>query len=198
MRPLAGRSFNGRTRGSGPCNRGSNPCLPANLSRGTVVDERSAQPGGTANSRHPLLKGTRNRLPFDEGPRSQYTIMGRPQQMSGHPEEILHHAVDRREALQMDGRLEAPYLTLTLSRRLMRHFGAIVRILIRTVEHRRHHRAVRGRVTAELVGDQPAGGTQPWRFSNVRKKRTAARRFRRDCARSSYRTSDTIGGSFRR
>jgi len=37
--------------------------------------------------------------------------------MSAHPEEILHHAVDRREALQMDGRLETPHLALTLSRR---------------------------------------------------------------------------------
>ena len=30
-RHATGRSFNGRTRGSGPRNRGSNPCLPASL-----------------------------------------------------------------------------------------------------------------------------------------------------------------------
>src|SRR6266700_326673 len=28
---IAGRSFNGRTAGSGPANRGSNPCLPATV-----------------------------------------------------------------------------------------------------------------------------------------------------------------------
>ena len=44
--------------------------------------------------------------------------MLRPQQMSAHPEEILHRAVDRREALQMDRRFEAPHLTLTERRRV--------------------------------------------------------------------------------
>ena len=34
--PLAGRSFNGRTRGSGPWNRGSNPCLPAKSRHGSI------------------------------------------------------------------------------------------------------------------------------------------------------------------
>ncbi len=72
-----------------------------------------------AGSRHPSLVGTRHRLPFDEGPRSQQAVMRRPQQMSTHPEEILYHTVDRREALQMDGRLETPHLALTLSRRLV-------------------------------------------------------------------------------
>ena len=110
-----------------------------------------------ANSRHPQLVGTRHRLPFDEGPRSQHTMMGRPQQMSAHPEEILPHAVDRREALQLDGRLEAPHLALMLSRRLMRHLGAVVRILIRDVNDRRHHGPRGRRVAPQFIGDQPAG-----------------------------------------
>ena len=55
--------------------------------------------------------------------------------MSAHPEEILHHAVDRREALQMDGRLETPHLALTLSRRLVWHLRAVVRKLIRVMNH---------------------------------------------------------------
>ena len=79
--------------------------------------------------------------------------------MSTHSEEILHHAVDRREALQMDRRLEAPHLALTLTRRLVRDFRPVVRVLIRAVDHRRHHRTARRRVTAELVGDQSARDT---------------------------------------
>ena len=85
--------------------------------------------------------------------------MRRPQQMSAHSEEILDHRLDRREALQMRSRFEAPHLAFTLSRRLVRDFGAVVRILIRAVDHGRHHRAARCRVTAELVGDQPARDT---------------------------------------
>ncbi len=80
--------------------------------------------GRRADSRHPLLVGTRHRLPFDENPRPQQAVMPRPQQMSAHPEEILHHALDRREALQMDRRLEAPHLALTLSRAGPQHPGS--------------------------------------------------------------------------
>ena len=36
LRLRAGRSFNGRTRGSGPWNRGSNPCLPAKSRQGSI------------------------------------------------------------------------------------------------------------------------------------------------------------------
>ena len=43
-----GRSFNGRTRGSGPRYRGSNPCLPARLrSRFARASSRSAAPRPT-------------------------------------------------------------------------------------------------------------------------------------------------------
>ena len=58
-----------------------------------------------------------------------------PQQMSAHPEEILHHAVDRREALHVGGGLEAPHLALALSRRLVRHLGSVVRKLSRAMNH---------------------------------------------------------------
>ena len=71
--------------------------------------------------------------------------------MSPHPEEILHDAMDGREVLQLGGGLEAAHLTFARLGRLMRHLGAVVRILIRPVDHGRHHRSVRGRVTAELV-----------------------------------------------
>ena len=82
--------------------------------------------------------------------------MRRVQQMSANSEEILHDAVDGREALQMGGRLEAAHLAFTLSRRLVRDFSSVVRALISGVDHRRHHRAARRRVTAELVGHQSA------------------------------------------
>jgi len=82
--------------------------------------------------------------------------MGRPQQMAAHPEEILHHAVDRREALQVRGWFKATPLAFPLARRLMRDLRPIVRILVRDVDDRRHRHPARRRVTAEFVGDQPA------------------------------------------
>ena len=79
--------------------------------------------------------------------------MRRPQQVSTYSEEILHRAVDRREALQLSSGLKSAHLPLTLSCRLVRHFGSVIRIPIRAVDHRRHDRTASGRVTAELVGD---------------------------------------------
>ena len=76
--------------------------------------------------------------------------------MSAHSEEILHEAVHGHEPLRMGGRLEAPHLALALPGRLVGDFGAIVRVLVRAVHHRRHHGAERHRVAAQLVRDQPA------------------------------------------
>ena len=64
--------------------------------------------------------------------------------MSTHSEEILHHAVHGHEPLHVSGRLEAPHLALALPGRLVGDFGAIVRVLVRAVNHRRHHGAERG------------------------------------------------------
>ena len=75
------------------------------------------------------------------------------------PVDERHADDDGREALQLARRLEAPHLAFTLTRQLVRDFCAVVRILVRTVDHRRHHRAARRRVTAELVRDQPARDT---------------------------------------
>ena len=58
-----------------------------------------------------------------------------------------------------DVAIETAHLALALSNRLVRDLGAVVRILIRAVDHRRRHRAARRRVTAQLVGDQPARDT---------------------------------------
>ena len=74
-------------------------------------------------------------------------------------EEILHDSVNRRESLELSGRLEAPHLALPLTRRLVGDFGSIVRVLISDVDHRRHHGAARGGVGAQLVGDQSSRDT---------------------------------------
>ena len=60
------------------------------------------------------------------------------------------------EALQMSGRLETAHLALAQTSRLMGDLRAVVRILFRPVDHGWHHGAVRGRVAAQLVRDQPS------------------------------------------
>ena len=77
--------------------------------------------------------------------------MSRPQQMSAHPEEILYDTMDGREALQMNGRLEAPHLAFPLSRRLVRDLGAVVRVLIPT--------RVTNRETTTFTGGSSTGRT---------------------------------------
>ena len=57
----------------------------------------------------------------------------------------------------MHGGLEAPHLTLALPGRLVGDLGTIVRVLVRDMDHRRHHGPARRRVAAQLVADQPAG-----------------------------------------
>ncbi len=47
-------------------------------------------------------------------------------------------------------------MIFSLSRRLMRHFGAVIRIDLIEVFHGRHDRAVRGGVALEFVGHQPS------------------------------------------
>jgi hypothetical protein len=79
--------------------------------------------------------------------------------VSADPEEILYYTVYGREALQMGSRLEAAHLALALSGRLMRDFGAVVRVPIGAVDHGRHHRATCYGVAAELVRDQPSWDT---------------------------------------
>ena len=76
--------------------------------------------------------------------------------MSADSEEILDDAVHRCEPLQMGGRLEPAHLPLALTSRLMRDLRSVVFVLPGTVDHGRHHGTVRGRVTAQLVRDQPA------------------------------------------
>ena len=86
-------------------------------------------------------------------------MVNRPQPLSADPEEILDDAVYRRKALQMGGGLEAAHLPLALSGRLMRHFGAVVRIAVRAVGDRWHHPSVRGRIAPQLIRNQAARET---------------------------------------
>ena len=85
--------------------------------------------------------------------------MSRPQEVSTDSEEILHDTVNRREPLELSGRLETPHLALPLTRRLVGDLGSIVRVLISDVDHTRHHDAGRGGAGAQLVGDQSSGDT---------------------------------------
>ena len=85
--------------------------------------------------------------------------VSRPQEVSTDSEQILHDTVNRRESLELSGRLEPPHLALPLTRRLVGDFGSIVRVLISDVDHRRHHGATRGGVGAQLVGDQSSRDT---------------------------------------
>lgn len=74
--------------------------------------------------------------------------------MSADQEEIHDDPMDGSEALELGGRLEALHLAFRW-RVILRYLGAIIRILTRPMDHRRHHRVARGGVTAELVRDQP-------------------------------------------
>jgi hypothetical protein len=72
-------------------------------------------------------------------------MMSGPQQMAPKPEEILDHAMDRGEPLEMSDRLEAAHLTLPLPGRLVGNFRPVVRVLVRAVDDGRHHCAAGGR-----------------------------------------------------
>ena len=86
-------------------------------------------------------------------------MVSRPQEVSTDSEEILHDTVNRREPLELSGRLETPHLALPLTRRLVGDLGSIVRVLISDVDHGRDHDAGRGGVGAQLVGDQSSRDT---------------------------------------
>ena len=86
-------------------------------------------------------------------------MVSRPQEVSTDAEEILHDTVNRREPLELSGRLETPHLALPLTRRLVGDLGSIVRVLIGDVDHGRHYGAARGGVGAQLVGDQSSRET---------------------------------------
>ena len=100
------------------------------------------------------IYATTPRIPCNERASAEQTVVSRSQEVSTDSEQILHDTVNRREPLELSGRLEPPHLALTLSGRLLGDLRAVIRVLIGAVKHRRHHRATGGRVTAQRVGDQ--------------------------------------------
>ena len=79
-----------------------------------------------------------------------------PQEVTTDTEQIQHDALHRQESLRVRGRFEPPHLSLALPGRLVRHFGSIVLVWPRAVQHGGHDGAVRRRIAAERVRDQPA------------------------------------------
>ena len=70
--------------------------------------------------------------------------------------DMLDDAVHRGEPLQMGGRRDPSHLPLALTGRLMRDLHSVVFVLPGAVHYGRHHGAVRRRVAAQRVRDQPA------------------------------------------
>ena len=85
--------------------------------------------------------------------------MDGPQEVAADTKEILHGSVHREKPLCVRGGLEPPHLALPLPGRLVGDFRPIVRVLVRAVNHGRHHRAAGRWVAAQLVGDQSSRDT---------------------------------------
>jgi len=88
------------------------------------------------------------------------------EQVTAHAEEIECEALDGEKPLCVSGGLEPAHLALALPGRLVGEFRPIVRVLVRPVNHRRHHDAERRRVATQLVRDQ-ATRSQPWLFNGI-------------------------------
>ena len=70
------------------------------------------------------------------------------EQVTADTKEILHGSVDREKALRVCGGFEPAHLSLAWSRWLVGDLRTIVGILVRAVDHRRHHGSVRRWVAA--------------------------------------------------
>ena len=77
--------------------------------------------------------GTRHLIPHTERTCSQRTVVNRSEQVAADTKEILHEAVYREKSLRGRGGFEPAHLALALARRLMRHFRAVVLVLVRGV-----------------------------------------------------------------
>ena len=115
---------------------------------GTVNLMRSGHFSASKQTVGTRSEGAGHRIPDLKRPPSQQPVVDGPEQMSAHAEEILHYAVHGHEKLHVGSRLEAPHLALALPGRLVGDFRPIVRVLVRAVDHRRHHGTQRRRVAA--------------------------------------------------
>ncbi len=86
----------------------------------------AARSSGNSRSTACVSGGARHPVPFGERLRPEETMVGGPEQMAADPKEILHDAVDRREALELPRGLEAAHLPFALSRRFVRDLGSVV------------------------------------------------------------------------
>ena len=121
---------------------------------GGIVNLLRAARSCPVKSTLPIVFSRRRSHPIQQTAAAEQVVVSRPQEVSTDSEEILHDTVNRREPLELSGRLETPHLALSLTRRLVGDLGSIVRVLISDVDHGRHHGAARGGVGAQLVGDQ--------------------------------------------
>ena len=71
-------------------------------------------------------------------------------------EEIVDRAMSRKKPLGLPWRFEATHITLSLARRLMRHFRSIVRSFVVAVGNTGQEFSSSCFITAELVGYQLA------------------------------------------
>ncbi len=83
-------------------------------------------------------------------------MMTRLQQMPADAEEVLDKSMHGQESLRLTWRFELSHLPLTLPRRLVRDFGAIILVLLGAMDYRWHDAAKRRRIASQLVGDQPS------------------------------------------
>ena len=76
---------------------------------------------------------TGHHIPLRERPPTKQAMMRGTKEMTADPKQILDEAMDRRETLEMGGRLEPAHLALALTSRLMRDLRSIVFVLPRTM-----------------------------------------------------------------
>ena len=78
------------------------------------------------------------------------------QQLAPDAEEVLDESMNGQESLRLTWRFELSHLPLTLPRRLVRDFGAIILVLLGAMDYRWHDAPKRCRIASQLVGDQPS------------------------------------------
>ena len=81
--------------------------------------------------------------------------MDGPQEVAADPKEILDGSMHREKPLRLGSGFEPAHLTLPLPGRLVGDFRPIVRVLVRAVDHGRHHGAAGRWVTAQFADQGP-------------------------------------------
>ena len=82
--------------------------------------------------------------------------MDRLHEVTAKAKEVLCQAMKREKSLSLSRRGKAVHMIFLLSRRLMRHFDAVVGVGIIDVLDRGHHDSVRGVIAFKFVSQHPA------------------------------------------